>query len=354
MQTYLVGGAVRDELLGLAVHEKDYVVVGATPEEMIKKGFKPVGKDFPVFLHPKTQEEYALARSEKKVARGYKGFEFHTSPDITLEEDLKRRDITINAIAKNQNGQLFDPYHGANDLKHKIIRHVSPAFIEDPVRILRVARFQAKLPDFSIAPETLNLMKKMVTDGEVDALVPERVWQELHKALKQTKPSLFIQTLLACGALKKIMPELLAVKNLKLIDHKNTPLIRFALLCHGIDNGHIKSLCQRLRIPSRYTKTAVLFSSIDIHKKLTAENILKILLKLDALRKPERVTQFKQFLQTLDDKNVFIPLLEPALNAAKLNNIPELIKGLEREQIPKAIYEAQRKKINLWLNSYNP
>src|SRR4029453_12897540 len=188
MKVYEVGGAVRDELLGLPVKDRDYVVVGATPEDMLKLGYKPVGKDFPVFLHPDTHEEHALARTERKTARGYHGFEFHSAPDVTLEEDLARRDLTINAIARDEDGTLIDPFNGTEDLSAGILRHVSPAFAEDPVRILRVARFAARF-GFDIAPETLELMRSMVSSGEVDALVPERVWQELARGLMTERPS---------------------------------------------------------------------------------------------------------------------------------------------------------------------
>jgi tRNA nucleotidyltransferase (CCA-adding enzyme) len=209
MKIYLVGGAVRDELLSLPIIEKDWVVVGATPEIMIQKKFRPVGKDFPVFLHPKTQEEYALARTERKTSRGYTGFEFYAAEDVTLEQDLLRRDLTINAMAKDEEGTIIDPYHGQADLKARILRHVSPAFAEDPVRILRVARLMAKLApfNFNIATETVKLMRSMVTNGEVDALVKERVWQEFYKALCAPAPEKFIETLRLCGALKRLMPE---------------------------------------------------------------------------------------------------------------------------------------------------
>jgi len=207
MQIYSVGGAVRDELLGLPVQDRDYVVVGATPEEMVRLGFKPVGKDFPVFLHPVTHEEHALARTERKTAKGYKGFQVYAAPEVTLEQDLARRDLTINAIAKDAQGNLIDPFGGVADIKAGILRHVSPAFAEDPVRILRVARFNARF-DFHIAAETLQLMRDMVQSGEVDALVPERVWQELAKGLLESTPSRMFMALRECGALAKILPEL--------------------------------------------------------------------------------------------------------------------------------------------------
>ena len=211
MRTYVVGGAVRDALLGLPVKDHDHVVVGATPEEMVSKGYRPVGKDFPVFLHPETQEEYALARTERKTAPGYKGFVFHTSPDVTLEDDLVRRDLTINAIARAEDGTLTDPYGGQRDIEQRIFRHVSDAFAEDPVRILRVARFAARFSDFRVAPETNALMQRMVAEGEVDALVPERVWQELSRGLMEHKPSRMFEVLRDCGALARILPELNAL-----------------------------------------------------------------------------------------------------------------------------------------------
>ncbi|MDA8383587.1 MAG: multifunctional CCA addition/repair protein [Betaproteobacteria bacterium] len=208
MRIYVVGGAVRDELLGRAVADRDYLVVGATPEDMARRGFRPVGKDFPVFLHPETHEEYALARTERKSGRGYKGFQVYAAPEVTLEQDLGRRDLTINAMAKDESGTLIDPFGGARDLEDKCLRHVSGAFVEDPVRILRVARFAARFPDFRIAPETLNLMREMVASGEVDALVPERVWQEFSRGLMESRPSRMIEALRACGALARLAPEI--------------------------------------------------------------------------------------------------------------------------------------------------
>src|SRR5690606_73563 len=208
MKTYVVGGAVRDELLGLPVKDRDHVVVGATPEQMTAQGFRPVGKDFPVFLHPETHEEYALARTERKTGKGYKGFQVHAAPEVTLEEDLARRDLTINAIARSEDGEFIDPYDGRADLEHKVLRHVSPAFAEDPVRILRAARFAARFTEFGVAPETMDLMRQMVEAGEVDALVAERVWQELAKGLMEEKPSRMFEVLRECGALARILPEL--------------------------------------------------------------------------------------------------------------------------------------------------
>jgi tRNA nucleotidyltransferase (CCA-adding enzyme) len=207
MQIYCVGGAVRDELLGRPVTDRDWVVTGATPEQMAALGFRPVGRDFPVFLHPDTHEEYALARTERKTARGYRGFQIHSSPEVTLEDDLRRRDLTINAIARTADGALIDPWGGQDDLRARRLRHVSDAFAEDPVRILRLARFAARLPDFSVAPETLALARQMVDEGEVDALVPERVWQELSRGLMEPQPSRMFQVLRDCGALARLLPE---------------------------------------------------------------------------------------------------------------------------------------------------
>ncbi len=207
MQIYCVGGAIRDELLGLPVKDRDWVVVGATPEQLLAEGYKPVGKDFPVFLHPRSRDEYALARTERKTAPGYAGFVFHTDPAVTLEEDLARRDLTINAIARAADGRLVDPYGGRADLAARLFRHVSPAFAEDPVRILRLARFAARFADFRVAPETLALMRAMVAAGEVDALVPERVWQEIARGLMEARPSRMIEVLRECGALARLLPE---------------------------------------------------------------------------------------------------------------------------------------------------
>src|SRR5580765_1034843 len=208
MKIYVVGGVVRDELLGLPVQDRDYVVVGATPEHMLSQGFRPVGKDFPVFLHPGTQEEYALARTERKVAPGYQGFVFHTDNTVTLEQDLARRDLTVNAMAKGEDGVLIDPYNGREDLHRRVLRHVSDAFVEEPVRILRIARFAARFADFTVAPETNTLMQDMVRAGEVDALVPERVWQELARGMMEKTPSRMFSVLRDCGALARILPEL--------------------------------------------------------------------------------------------------------------------------------------------------
>jgi tRNA nucleotidyltransferase (CCA-adding enzyme) len=341
MQVYLVGGAVRDELLGLAVKDKDFVVVGSTPEEMIAEGFKPVGKDFPVFLHPKTHDEYALARTERKTAKGYKGFVVHASPEVTLEEDLARRDLTINAIAKDSTGKFIDPYNGLGDIQSKTLRHVSGAFAEDPVRILRAARLSARFQDFSLAPETNQLMQQMVAAGEVDALVAERVWQELAKGLMEDKPSRMFDVLRACCALKKILPELdklwgvpqsaqyhpeidTGVHVMLAIDYaarQNYALaVRFATLMHDLGKGvtpaellpqHIgheargihlvKDVCKRLRVPNDCKELAQIVSKFHgkLHQVLQMKpsTLLSFIVELDAIRQPER---FKDFLRACE------------------------------------------------------
>ena len=334
MKIYAVGGSVRDELLGLPVTDRDYVVVGATPEQMVKLGYKPVGKDFPVFLHPATHEEYALARTERKTARGYHGFEFHTAPDVTLEQDLARRDVTVNAIAKDEAGNLVDPFGGVADLKARVLRHVGSAFAEDPVRILRVARFAARL-DFAIAPETCELMREMVAGGEADALVAERVWQELARGLMEKQPSRMLRVLRDCGALARILPELDALFGvpqpaehhpevdtgehmLLVLDYaaaQGFPLeVRFAALTHDLGKGttprsewprHIgheergaelaRQLCERWRVPHECRDLALLAALHHgvIHRalELKAATILKLLQACDAWRRPQRFAQ---------------------------------------------------------------
>jgi len=336
MKIYMVGGAVRDELLGLTVKDKDFVVVGATPQAMLDEGYRPVGKDFPVFLHPKTHDEYALARTERKTAKGYKGFVVHAAPDVTLEQDLSRRDFTINAIAKDSAGELIDPFNGQSDIKTKILRHVSDAFSEDPVRILRAARLSARLTDFTIAPETLTLMRQMVAAGEVDALVPERVWQELARGLMEQKPSRMFDVLRACGALQKILPELdklwgvpqppqhhpevdTGVHIMMVIDYAaklNFSLaIRFAALMHDLGKGatpadllprHIghevrsvsllKDICKRLRVPNDCKELAHIVAKFHgkLHQtsKMRPSTLVEFLVELDAFRQPERFNEF--------------------------------------------------------------
>ena len=339
MKIYKVGGAVRDRLLQRPFHDTDWVVVGATPEDMAAQGFTPVGKDFPVFLHPKTHEEYALARTERKSGVGYRGFVVHTSPDVTLEEDLARRDLTINAIAAPADWTgaeaVFDPYNGQADLQAKLLRHVTDAFREDPVRILRVARFAARFDDFSVAPETLQLMREMVEAGEADHLVPERVWQEISRGLMEAKPSRMFEVLRACGALQVILPELNrlwgvpqrpeyhpevdtgihAMLVLDMASQLNAPLtVRFACLCHDFGKGttptdvlprHIgheqrsarllKAVCDRWRVPNDCKELAdvVAREHGNIHRsgELNAAAVMRLLERCDAIRKPERFTE---------------------------------------------------------------
>lgn len=338
MQTYLVGGAVRDALLGMPDADRDWVVVGSTPEAMVAAGFTPVGKDFPVFLHPHTREEHALARTERKTAPGYKGFVVHAAPDVTLEQDLARRDLTINAIAQDEQGQLIDPHGGQRDLQAQLLRHVTDAFREDPVRILRVARFAARWPDFAVAPDTQALMQDMVQAGEVDALVRERVWQELAKGLMATRPSRMLQVLRACGALARLLPEVdrlygvpqpaehhpeidTGVHLEMVLDHSAligaTLEVRFAALCHDLGKGltpadalprHIgheqrsvrllHALAQRLHVPQSCHELAEVVARehghIHASASLGAAAALRLLVRCDALRRPERFTQVLQ------------------------------------------------------------
>jgi tRNA nucleotidyltransferase (CCA-adding enzyme) len=303
MRSYLVGGAVRDALLGLPVNDRDWVVVGATPQDMIAAGYLPVGKDFPVFLHPDTREEYALARTERKTARGYHGFSFYTEPDVTLEQDLARRDLTINAIAQAGDGAVIDPYHGRDDLQRKVLRHVTDAFREDPVRILRVARFAARFADFAVAPETAALMREMVDAGEADALVAERVWQELARGLMEPTPSRMLQVLRDCGALERLLPEvsadaaLLAVLDTAAALHAPLP-VRFAcLVCDAgaRDAQALRALCERLRVPTECRELAEVMARehrhIDDSGSYDAEAVMHLLEKCDAIRKPQRFAQ---------------------------------------------------------------
>jgi tRNA nucleotidyltransferase (CCA-adding enzyme) len=298
VKVYQVGGAVRDELLGLPVKDRDHVVVGATPEEMERLGFKPVGKDFPVFLHPVTHEEYALARTERKTARGYKGFTVYAAPDVTLEDDLARRDLTINAIARDEAGRLVDPFGGAADLRAGVLRHVSPAFAEDPVRVLRVARFAARF-GFRAAPETLALMRTMVANGEVDALVPERVWQELAKGLMEAAPRRMFETLAECGALERVLPEwprLDGARALAALDHgatRGVPLaVRYAALFAGGPAEAAEDAAARLRAPTECRDLAVLAARSsaavrDAHR-LDPDALVELFERTDAFRRPDR------------------------------------------------------------------
>jgi len=338
MQVYLVGGAVRDQLLGITPTELDWVVVGAQPSDLEKQGYTCVGKDFPVYLHPETREEYALARTERKVAPGYSGFEFHASPDVTLEQDLLRRDLTINAIAKDNNGELIDPYNVIADIKNRILRHVSPAFSEDPVRVLRVARLAAKLAPmgFSIADETLTLMRSLSQCGELNALVPERVWKEMERALTTTHPQKFFEVLRQCQALAILIPELdrlfgvpqsakyhpeidTGIHTMMVLEQaallSQDTQVRFAALLHDLGKGttakelwpkHIEhetrgvqlvdDVCNRIRIPKAYRDIARVVTKYHLFyhraEELRPQSFMKVFQAIDAFRRPGRLEQF--------------------------------------------------------------
>ena len=396
-QSFLVGGAVRDRLLDLPITDRDWVVVGATPQIMVDQGYQPVGKDFPVFINKKTGEEYALARTERKTAKGYQGFQFNASPEISLEQDLERRDLTINAMAEDLDGNVIDFHNGRADLEAGIIRHVSDAFLEDPVRILRAARFAARF-NFTIAPETLILMKEMVSNGEVDALVPERVWAEMQKALNTDSPQIFFAVLRDCGALKRILPEIdnlfgvpqtakyhpeidTGIHTLMVIEQaallSKDPLVRFAALTHDLGKavtpteilpshrGHeksglplIKELCQRLRVPKKYQSLALAVGEYHLHMhkmyELKASTVLHVLEKTRTLMDDERAKQFA--LCCLADARgrtgfetraysqaaLFIRLQQ----AAKSVNGGEIAKGMNNgDAIQNAIRQARIKQI---------
>ena len=399
MRSYVVGGAVRDELLGRPVTDRDHVVVGATPQQMLELGFRPVGKDFPVFLHPDTHEEYALARTERKTAPGYHGFVFHTSPDVTLEDDLVRRDLTINAMARADDGSIVDPYDGQADLRERIFRHVSSAFAEDPVRILRLARFAARFPDFRVHDSTLALMRSMVEAGEVDALVPERVWQELSRGLMEERPSRMFDVLRDCGALARILPELdvlwgvpqpplhhpevdTGVHIMLVIDYaasQKHPLeVRFAALVHDLGkgvspsatwpahHGHefegmklVTAVCKRLKVPNECRDLALMTArehgNVSRALQLRANTIVTLFERCDAFRKPERFAQmllasecdargrgheehplrFEDYPQR--------PYLLRALEAARAVNAGEVAARYaeKRDRIPEAVHAAR-------------
>jgi tRNA nucleotidyltransferase (CCA-adding enzyme) len=399
MKTYVVGGAVRDELLGLPGSDRDHVVVGATPEQMVALGYRPVGKDFPVFLHPDTQEEYALARTERKTAPGYHGFVFHTSPEVTLEDDLVRRDLTINAMARAEDGSIVDPYNGQADLRDRIFRHVSSAFAEDPVRILRLARFAARFPDFRVHESTNALMRSMVEAGEVDALVPERVWQELARGLMEERPSRMFAVLRDCGALGRILPELdvlwgvpqpplhhpevdTGVHIMLVIDYAAShglPLeVRFAALVHDLGkgvspserwpahHGHegegvklVTQVAKRLKVPNECRDLALMTArehgNVSRARELRANTIVTLLERCDAYRKPERFAQmllasecdargrgheahpmrFQDYPQR--------PYLLQALAAARAVNAGDVAARYadQRDKIPEAVHAAR-------------
>gem|GEM_PF-34733 len=404
MQVYLVGGAVRDQLLGLTVKERDWVVVGATPQAMLDLGYKQVGKDFPVFLHPKTHEEYALARTERKIGPGYKGFSCYAAPDVTLEQDLQRRDLTINAMAQDKHGKIIDPYGGLADLQQRVLRHVSPAFAEDPVRILRVARFAARYADlgFKLAEDTLQLMQKMVRAGEIDALVVERVWQEVQKALSETQPQRFFTVLRDCGGLKKLFPELdrlfgvpappnwhpevdTGIHSLMVLQRaaqlSAESQVRFAALVHDFGkgltpvtlwpkhHGHdekgvtpIKDFCKRYRVPKEYQELAILVSRYHTlcHKIFEAKpsTVLKLLENLDAYRRPQRFHDFLRVCQAdSQGRTGFETRVYPQANYLKLiwqstsqvTAEPFIAAGLQGLEISKAVHNERIRLIKMLL-----
>ena len=354
-KTYVVGGAVRDALMGLAVKDRDYVVVGATPEQMISAGFIAVGKDFPVFLHPTTHEEYALARTERKTAPGYTGFAFHAAPDVTLEQDLQRRDLTINAIAQDTDGTLIDPCNGQADIKNKVFRHVSLAFLEDPVRILRLARFAARFTEFSIAPQTATLMHQMVESGEVDALVSERVWQEIARGLMEVQPSRMFAVLRECGALKRLMPELDRLLDQTIHTQQHSVVvtekirreldaaaqsgvslpIRFSVIAyHLASEQQAMELCLRLKLPNEVKELAVMTAreraAVHGAAEMSADAIVKTLERCDAFRKSDRFADLLKLYELIHisshNKDTFtsIELFQGSLEAAKAVNAGEI------------------------------
>ena len=401
MKAYLVGGAVRDELLGLPVRERDWVVVGAAPEELTAAGYKAVGKDFPVFLHPQTNEEYALARTERKTGPGYRGFETRFSPDVTLEQDLERRDLTINAIARDvDSGVLIDPFGGQRDLEARVLRHVSAAFVEDPVRVLRAARFAARFAPlgFKVAPETLALMREIAARGELDALVPERVWQETQKALEQPAPWVFFEVLREGNALPVVFPEIASlfgvpqpaqwhpeidtgVHTLMVLQQaarmSNDAVVRFAALVHDLGKGTtppgewprhiaheqrsvplIEAMCTRLRIPNAFREVALLVGRYHLLSHKVAElrdtTLLELLENLDAFRRPERFEQFVIACEAdargrkgLEDRDYpQSALLRKARElAAGVRPDPQAVAGLTGEQIAAHIRKQRLAKV---------
>ncbi|WP_432240011.1 multifunctional CCA addition/repair protein [Herbaspirillum robiniae] len=408
MKTYTVGGAVRDGLLGLPVKDRDHVVVGATPQEMLEQGFRPVGKDFPVFLHPDTHEEYALARTERKTAPGYKGFAFHAAPDVTLEDDLARRDLTINAIAQGEDGVLVDPYDGRGDIARRVFRHVSDAFIEDPVRILRLARFAARFSDFTVAPETNALMRRMVADGEVDALVPERVWQEIARGLMEQRPSRMFEVLRGCGALARIMPELDALWGVPQPEKWHPEIdtgvhvmlvidwaaaqgyalpIRFAALMHDLGKGATppemwprhhghearsaqlaEQVCARLKVPGDCRDLALMTArehgNVGRAFEMRAATLVTLFSRCDAFRKPQR---FIDMLRASECDHRGRTGFEdrPFPQAAYLEGALKAAAGIDAgaiagqhqgqpQKIPEAIHAARSEKVQAFVDANRP
>jgi tRNA nucleotidyltransferase (CCA-adding enzyme) len=339
VKSYIVGGAVRDELLGLPVHDRDHVVVGATPEEMAAAGFRPVGRDFPVFLHPKTQEEYALARTERKSGRGYRGFTVHAAPDVTLEDDLRRRDLTINAMARDpENGALIDPFGGKADLERKVLRHVSDAFAEDPVRILRVARFAARF-GFPVHPSTMQLMQQMVASGEADYLVSERVWQEFSKGLMEAHPEKMIEVLVASGLQPKLLPGI----DLQRKRYEGSLAVRYALLLWPLDEEGVHAISARLKVPNSVDDVARIsarFRNFFPIAKPSPEELLAFLKGADAFRRPERFDELLVAAR-LGEPGFDLMRVEAARRAAAEVDAAAIAKAAGPERVARAIDEAR-------------
>jgi tRNA nucleotidyltransferase (CCA-adding enzyme) len=353
MQVYLVGGAVRDELLGRPVTERDWVVVGATPEQMLRLGYRPVGREFPVFLHPETKEEYALARLERKTAPGYRGFVTEFSPSVSLEQDLERRDLTINAMARSAEGTLIDPYGGRRDLEQRQLRHVSAAFAEDPVRVLRVARFAARFAElgFEVAPATRVLLQTMAASGEIAALVPERVWREMERALGESAPQAFFDTLRDCGALALVLPELrwepaARAALAAAVRLTSDTSVRFAALMADAAVADVERLCERLRVPGRHAELALLcarlWERIERAPQLDAEGLLDLLEEADAMRRPERFDRLLQSAAARSNAPAAQELLQAAAAAAgQVTLEPALLQELSGPAIGAAFRAAR-------------
>ncbi|MEY3792358.1 MAG: multifunctional CCA tRNA nucleotidyl transferase/2'3'-cyclic phosphodiesterase/2'nucleotidase/phosphatase [Methylophilaceae bacterium] len=368
MKIYLVGGAVRDQIMGLPVKDKDYVVVGSTSEELVKLGYKPVGKDFPVFLHPKTHHEYALARTERKVSKGYKGFKVYASKEVTLEEDLKRRDLTINAIAKDARGQFIDPFHGIQDIKNKVLRHVSSAFVEDPIRVLRIARFSARFHQFKIHPETAAILKQIVKNKEIEAVASERIWHELFVGFSEEKSYLMFEVLHKCGALKLLLPEMNYVKHKKSIKKsfeyalksKYSTEIKAALFFMYLYPLKVNSKLQkeiyiRLSVPTAVKKltekTISNLSDLKQFKKLKPFQILDLIYKMDLFRSPDSLLDVMQIFEAfissepnqLRKASTTLKCLKKYLKHLNKLNLSSISQNKRSLDIKGAIYEARLK-----------
>lgn len=354
MKVYLVGGAVRDKLLGLPVKERDWVVVGTTSDEMLRRGFKKVGRDFPVFLHPKTHEEYALARTERKTGKGYTEFVCYSNPGVTLEDDLKRRDLTVNAMAKDLKGKIIDPFDGRGDLKRHVLRHVSLAFTEDPVRILRLARFAARFGDFKVHPKTNKLMQEMLANGEVDALVPERVWQELERALRENNPERFFIVLKNCQVLPKLFPEVAKhlqdiIKGLQhSVNLSQESVVRFTAMTFNLDKKECDTLCKRYRLPNAYRELSMLVLRLKnelLPLAQDTEGLVTLLEYADAYRKPERLKQ--ALLACLANNKKFAKVIDKIWLAYKITKkarlTSEIIMNEDKRGLRRILHDKREK-----------